>query len=142
MEDIMSKNIITVNIDSTLQEISDIMKKYDIGFVPVSDKNKIIGVLTDRDIVVKILANNDNKIKGYLSSPISIDINQDTNDALKLMRKHKIKRLLVKDNNKLVGILSISDLLNNINIFESIKEIFEIDKNSDKYNTKINEFYL
>ena len=59
------------------------------------------------------------------------------------MSKHKIKRLLVSSNNKLVGILSISDLLNtDYNYIKAIKEIFEINKNDDTYITKVDEFYL
>jgi CBS domain-containing protein len=139
----MSKDLIIVDINTKVDQISKIMKNYDIGFVPVSKDNKIVGVLTDRDIVVRILANNDSKIEGYLSSPISIDVNKSLVDALKLMKDKKIKRLLVSDNNKLVGIISLSDILaTDINILSALKEIFEINKNSDTYITKINEFYL
>lgn len=143
MKDIMCKDLVVVDINTSLDDVAKIMKKYDIGFIPINKENKIIGVLTDRDIVVKILANNDNKIDGYLSKPIDIDINKNINDALILMEKHKIKRLLVSDNNKLVGIVSLSDILNkDINVFETIKEIFSINRNTDTYITKVNEFYL
>lgn len=143
MKEYISKDLIVVDINNNVQEVSEIMKKYDIGFVPVSKDNKIVGVLTDRDIVVKILANKDDKIESYISKPIYIDINKDLNDALELMKKHKIKRLLVSENDKLIGILSLSDLLNtNINTIDTIKEIFSINKNSDTYITKVNEFYL
>lgn len=143
MKDYISKNLIVIDINSTIEDVAEIMKKYDIGFVPVSKDNKIVGVLTDRDIVVKILANKDSKIDGYLSKPIYIDVNNDLNDALELMKKHKIKRLLVSDNDKLVGIVSLSDILNkDIDTINTIKEIFAINRNSDTYITKVDEFYL
>ena len=143
MKDYISKNLIVIDINSTIEEVAGIMKKYDIGFVPVSKDNKIVGVLTDRDIVVKVLTNKDSKIEGYLSEPIYIDINKDLNDALELMKKHKIKRLLVSDSDKLVGIISLSDILNkDINTINTIKEIFAINRNSDTYITKVDEFYL
>ena len=143
MKDYISKNLIVIDINSTIEEVAGIMKKYDIGFVPVSKDNKIVGVLTDRDIVVKVLANKDYKIEGYLSKPIYIDVNNDLNDALELMKKHKIKRLLVSDSDKLVGIISLSDILNkDINTINTIKEIFAINRNSDTYITKVDEFYL
>ena len=143
MKDYISKNLIVVDINSSIEEVAEIMKKYDIGFVPVSKDNKIIGVLTDRDIVVKVLANKDSKIEGYLSEPIYIDINKELNDALELMKKYKIKRLLVSDNDKLVGIISLSDILNkDIDTMNTIKEIFAINRNSDTYITKVDEFYL
>ena len=112
MNNLISKNLIVVDIKSNIYEVADTMKRYDVGFVPVSDNNKIVGVLTDRDIVTKIVANKDELIESYISKPISIDLNDSIENALTLMSKHKIKRLLVSSNNKLVGILSISDLLN------------------------------
>ena len=143
MNNLISKNLIVVDIKSNIYEVADTMKKYDVGFVPVSDNNKIVGVLTDRDIVTKIVANKDELIESYISKPISIDLNDSIENALTLMSKHKIKRLLVSSDNKLVGILSISDLLNtDCNYIEAIKEIFEINKNDDTYITKVDEFYL
>lgn len=143
MNNLISKNLIVVDIKSNIYEVADTMKRYDVGFVPVSDNNKIVGVLTDRDIVTKIVANKDELIESYISKPISIDLNDSIENALTLMSKHKIKRLLVSSDNKLVGILSISDLLNtDCNYIEAIKEIFEINKNDDTYITKVDEFYL
>ncbi len=143
MNNLISKNLIVVDIKSNIYEVADTMKRYDVGFVPVSDNNKIVGVLTDRDIVTKIVANKDELIESYINKPISIDLNDSIENALTLMSKHKIKRLLVSSNNKLVGILSISDLLNtDCNYIKAIKEIFEINKNDDTYITKVDEFYL
>lgn len=143
MNNLISKNLIVVDIKSNIYEVADTMKRYDVGFVPVSDNNKIVGVLTDRDIVTKIVANKDELIESYISKPISIDLNDSIENALTLMSKHKIKRLLVSSDNKLVGILSISDLLNtDCNYIEAIKEIFEINKNDATYITKVDEFYL
>lgn len=143
MNNLISKNLIVVDIKSNIYEVADTMKRYDVGFVPVSDNNKIVGVLTDRDIVTKIVANKDELIESYISKPISIDLNDSIENALTLMSKHKIKRLLVSSDNKLVGILSISNLLNtDCNYIEAIKEIFEINKNDDTYITKVDEFYL
>ena len=124
MNNLISKNLIVVDIKSNIYEVADTMKRYDVGFVPVSDNNKIVGVLTDRDIVTKIVANKDELIESYINKPISIDLNDSIENALTLMSKHKIKRLLVSSNNKLVGILSISDLLNtDYNYIKAIKEI-------------------
>ena len=73
-------------------------------------------------------------------------INNDlTKEAIDLMKKHKIKRLLVKKNNKLVGVLSLSDLLNTVDnniLIETYKTIFSINRNTDKYLTDIDEFEL
>lgn len=146
IEKIMSKNLIILDSKSSLENIAKAMKKYDVGMIIISDKNKIKGVITDRDIVTKILANKDNKIKEYLTTNlISIDINKDIKEAIDLMKKHKIKRLLVKKDNKLVGVLSLSDLFNvvdNETLINVYKTIFSINRNTDKYLTDINEFEL
>lgn len=145
IEKIMSKNLIVLN-DSNLEDIAKSMKRYDVGMVIIKENNKIKGIITDRDIVTKILANNDDKIKGYLTTNlISIDINSDIKEAIDLMKKHKIKRLLVKKDNKLVGVLSLSDLLNTVDnniLIEAYKTIFSINRNTDKYLTDIDEFEL
>ena len=145
IEKIMSKNLIILN-DSNLEDIAKAMKRYDVGMLIINENNKIKGIITDRDIVTKILANKDNKIKEYLTTNlVSIDINSDINEAIDLMKKHKIKRLLVKKNNKLVGVLSLSDLLNTVDnniLIETYKTIFSINRNTDKYLTDIDEFEL
>lgn len=145
IEKIMSKNLIVLN-DSNLEDIAKAMKRYDVGMVIINENNKIKSIITDRDIVTKILANKDNKIKEYLTTNlVSIDINSDINEAIDLMKKHKIKRLLVKKDNKLVGVLSLSDLLNTVDnniLIETYKTIFSINRNTDKYLTDIDEFEL
>lgn len=145
IEKIMSKNLIVLN-DSNLEDVAKAMKRYDVGMVIINENNKIKGIITDRDIVTKTLANKDNKIKEYLTTNlVSIDINSDIKEAIDLMKKHKIKRLLVKKNNKLVGVLSLSDLLNTVDnniLIETYKTIFSINRNTDKYLTDIDEFEL
>ena len=141
----MSKNVIVLDENTNIIKISKTMKENDIGIIPISRNKKIIGVLTDRDIVTKVLANNDEKIKNYITKKIvKINVDSDINEALEIMKKNKIKRLLVEKNNKLVGILSISDLLNyqNEKILETFKNIYTIDKNNDEYHVEIDEFEL
>lgn len=141
----MSKNVIVLDENTNIIKIAKTMKENDIGIIPISRNKKIIGVLTDRDIVTKVLANNDEKIKNYITKKIvKINVDSDINEALEIMKKNKIKRLLVEKNNKLVGILSISDLLyyQNEKILETFKNIYTIDKNSDEYHVEIDEFEL
>lgn len=146
--DIMSKKIIIGNKDDDIVKIANIMKKYDIGFIPIVDNKKIVGVITDRDITTKAVSNNDiNKsISNYMTKNIiSIPSNSSVSDALNTMKKNKIKRILINDNKKIIGVISISDILNcNINdqLLNSIKEIWEIGPNIHKYETEIDEFYL
>lgn len=146
IEHIMSKDLVVLDINSDIKQIAKTMKEKDIGFIPINDGNKIVGVITDRDIVVKVLANEDDKIKDYINKNlIIININESIENAVDMMGKNKVKRILIEDNKKLVGILSLSDILNNLSsdvVYENIKKIFEIYRNTDEYLTKVNEFEL
>lgn len=144
IKDIMSKNIISSKSNSTINDISKLMKKYNIGFIPIID-DKLIGVITDRDIVIKCIFNNDYNIKSYINrNIITIEENNNIEDALKLMSTNKIKRLIVTKEKEIVGILSLSDILNtNIdNIINTIKSIYEIKDNKFNNNPEIDEFNL
>ena len=144
----MTYNIISSNKDSSIKEISLLMKKHNIGFIPIKDKDEYVGVITDRDICLAIptINNLNDSIKSYITNNIIyIDVNSDINCALKTMSKNKVKRLLVKDKNNVIGILTLSDILNytnNKNIISTYKTIFYIHNNSKIDIAEIDEFYL
>lgn len=149
INDIMSKKIIVGSTTNTLSEIAELMKKYDIGFIPIVDKNKLVGVITDRDIVINAISNNcsfnDLIDKYVVKNIISIEQNKSIDDALNLMALKKVKRLIVTDNNKISGILTLSDILGNYDneiLLDTFKQIFEINRNDDLFSTEIDEFYL
>ena len=145
IENIMTKDFIAVNIDSDIQTVATIMRENDIGFLPVFKESKIVGVITDRDIVTRIIANKDHTLEGYLSKDlITIDSFKTINDVLEKMAEKKVKRLLVQKEGKLVGIVSLSDLIHYDNdlFLPSLKRIWEINRNRDTYTTKIDEFEL
>lgn len=149
INDIMSKKIIVGNTTNTLSEIAELMKKYDIGFIPIVDKNKLVGVITDRDIVINAISNNcsfnDLIDKYVVKNIISIEQNKSIDNALNLMALKKVKRLIVTDNNKISGILTLSDILgkyDNKILLDTFKQIFEINRNDDLFSTEIDEFYL
>ena len=76
---------------------------------------------------------------------IDIDINSDIDNALKTMGSNKIKRLLVKEKDNIVGILSLSDILNytsDNNLIDTYKSIFYIHNNQNKFTPKVDDFYL
>lgn len=146
LEHIMNKDLICKDISTNVDEISKTMKENDIGIIIIKENSNIVGVLTDRDIVTKIISNNDTKIESYITKNlITVDKNENPTNVLNLMKKHKIKRILVTDNNKIVGIISLSDILKYVDsneLKEAMLEIWEINKNIDKYITKIDDFKL
>ena len=150
VKDIMSKNLIICSYNINVVNISSIMKKYNIGFIPIEKNKKIIGVVTDRDIVINMITNKinyKNNIESYINNKIvSIDENCSIEECLNLMKENKLKRLIVTNNEKIVGVISTSDIVNNYDdtdkIVNTIKSIWSIEKNDDTYKTEIDEFYL
>lgn len=148
IKDIMTYNIISGNIEDSITNISNLMKENNIGFIPIKDKEEFIGVITDRDICLSLscINNINDSIKSYITNNIiSIDINSTVNEALRLMGNNKVKRLLVKEKDNIIGILSLSDILNytnNKNIIETYKKIFYLNNNKHKSTSEIDDFYL
>lgn len=141
IEKVMTKGIIVCRINDDIKKIANIMKKYDVGFLPIIDNNKIIGTVTDRDLIV----NEFNDIINKHNSLITVNYNQDVYEALDIMGKNKVKRLIVTKDNKAIGIVSLSDLVNYTTkdkFTETFKQIYEIDKNNHYFNTDIDDFYL
>lgn len=150
LESIMSKDIISAKDTATIQEVANLMLTFDVGFLPIINRNKVVGVITDRDIATTVFKNTDslsNSIKDYIHKHI-ISCNKLVSlmDVLHLMKKEKVKRVLVTDNQKVVGIVSLSDIIKNSDeteeIINALKEIFTLNRNTDKYETEIDEFYL
>ena len=148
IKNIMSKKIIFSDINSSIKDTSKLMKENNIGFIPVKNEDKFIGVITDRDICLSIptLKSINDSIKSYISnSIIYIGVNDTIEDALKLMGKHKVKRLLVKEKDNTIGVLSLSDILNytnNNNLIDTYKNIFYIHDNRKEFTPEVDEFYL
>ena len=141
IEKVMTKGIIVCHISDDIKKIADIMKKYDVGFLPIIDNNKIIGTVTDRDLIV----NEFNDIINKHNSLITVNYDQDVYEALDIMGKNKVKRLIVTKDNKAIGIVSLSDLVNYTTkdkFMETFKQIYEIDKNNHYFNADIDDFYL
>ena len=150
IKDIMSKDIIVGKITDNVLEISKKMKENDIGFIPIVDKDDVVGVVTDRDIVINSLANNgknEDLIEDYMTkNVVFVDINESLENAIEKMKENKIKRIIVSNKGKMVGIISISDFinskLNNNELINSIKHIWNINKIDNKEEPEIDEFYL
>lgn len=147
--DIMSKDVITAHKENTFHEVASLMKKYDIGFIPIVEKNQVIGVITDRDMVIRGLSNKENanaKIKKYMTEQvIAIEPSAKIEEASNIMACKQVKRLVVMDKDKLVGILSLSDITNH-NDKKAINALIGINrkhnKNYLKDNPEIDDFLL
>jgi len=148
IKNIMSKKIIFTNLNSSIKDVSKLMKDNNIGFIPIKENDNYIGVITDRDICLSIpnIKSISDSIKSYITNNIVyIDSNSNIDEALNKMSKYKIKRLLVKEKDNTIGVLSLSDILNyanNKNIINTYKSIFYIHDNEKSLIAEIDEFYL
>ncbi len=115
VSDLMSKNVAAVSPDTSLEEVARMMKEMNIGSVPVCESGRVVGIVTDRDIIIRELANGKNpvsvKVKDVMSSGISTaSPDMDIHDAAKLMSDKQIRRLPVVENERLVGMIAIGDM--------------------------------
>jgi len=117
-----------------------------VGFLPIVKRKKIVGTITDRDIVINNTYDKHKKIDYLISNNVkSIEKDMTLEEGLEIMSEYKIKRLIVTDNKKVVGILSLSDIVGKINndkFVNVFKSIYEIDKNENDFEEEIDEFYL
>lgn len=148
VNEIMSRKIVFSDLNNSINNVAKLMKKNNIGFIPIKENNDFIGVVTDRDICLLIpeIKNINDSIKSYITnSIIYINSNATIDEALKTMANYKVKRLLVKEKENTVGVLSLSDILNysnNNNIIATYKTIFSIKNNKMNNCSEIDEFYL
>ncbi len=90
------------------------MKQEDIGIIPIVENNRLVGIVTDRDLVVRGIADKNpgsNKITEVMTTDIvSVSPSDPVEKATELMARHQIRRLPVVENGQLVGMLSLGDL--------------------------------
>jgi CBS domain-containing protein len=114
VKEIMTKDCVTVTMQDNVYEIAVKMKEHGVGFIPVVEGKKIVGVVTDRDLVVRGLADKregSTAVEKVISKNItSIPSNTTVDEAARIMAKDQVRRLPVVDNGELVGIVAIGDL--------------------------------
>ena len=112
----MTSNPKTVSSDQSVVDAARIMKEEDAGIVPIVDGEKLVGVLTDRDIAIKVVAEGKDpqsvKVTELASHDlVTVDPQQDLDEALRLMARHQVRRLpVVEEDGRLVGILAQADV--------------------------------
>lgn len=115
VKDIMETDIVTVTLKDNIFEVALKMKQHDIGFVPVVEGKQLIGVITDRDLVIRGYAekhSGSTAVKEVMSDQQVVSVSPATSvdEAVKLMAKNQIRRLPVVEGNQLIGVVAIGDL--------------------------------
>jgi CBS domain-containing protein len=116
VKEIMTKNFEMINSTDSLTEAAKKMKSLNVGVLPVREGNKVIGIITDRDIVVRGVAENkepaEESAKEIMSAEIARCSSEDSvEEASRIMKENQVRRLLVLDkDNTPVGIVSLGDI--------------------------------
>jgi CBS domain-containing protein len=116
IQELMTPNPRTCGSDSPILAAAKIMRDEDIGMVPIVEGEKLIGMITDRDITIKVTADakdpSTTTVRDIASTNlVTIDPQQDLDEALRLMAKHQVRRLpVVEEDGKLIGVVAQADV--------------------------------
>ncbi|WP_035292066.1 CBS domain-containing protein [Clostridium sp. KNHs214] len=115
IREIMTREVATVNYEDTVERAAQLMQKYNVGSIPVCQGEKVIGIVTDRDITLRSVAKGQNVMRQYVrdimsSNPVTVSADGDVHEASRIMSERQIRRLPVVENENLVGMVSIGDL--------------------------------
>ena len=121
VRDIMTPDPACVTERDTIREVARIMAHEDTGIVPVVDGKKIIGMITDRDIVVRLVAEGKDPTNAHVKEAMtrsvrSVKENDTVKDVLDVMSGSQVRRVpVINDRNEIVGIVSMGDVATNTN---------------------------
>ena len=140
IRDVMTTNPACVSAKDSIRDVANIMVREDTGVVPVVDGKKVIGMITDRDIVVRLVAQGKDpssaKVNEAMTKNVrSVKEDSSVNDALQLMSTAQIRRVaVVNNNNEIVGIVSMKDIATESNdsgkVGKTVEKISEAPPNN------------
>ncbi|HSH78079.1 MAG TPA: CBS domain-containing protein [Herpetosiphonaceae bacterium] len=115
VRDIMTANVEAVGPETDLVTIARRMKDLNVGSLPVVENDQLVGIITDRDIVIRGVAEGlslqEEQVRNYLTPhPMTVTPDADAREAAELMGREQIRRLPVVEGGRLVGMLAIGDV--------------------------------
>ena len=116
IRDVMTSNPCSIDAEKPVAYAAKMMRDEDVGLAPIVEGDKLVGMLTDRDIAVRVVAEGKDPgqvtVKEVASKQVvTIDPQQDLDEALRIMAKHQVRRLaVVEEDGKLVGVVAQADV--------------------------------
>ncbi len=115
IRELMTTNPTTCETSSTITDVAKVMKDEDVGPVPVTEGGRLVGIVTDRDIVVRVVAEGRDPSSTTIREIVSSDlatVQPDTSleEALNLMAQRQVRRLPVVEGDRLVGVVAQADI--------------------------------
>lgn len=131
LKNIMTNNVSTVNPNSSVKDAATLMRDLNVGSIPVCNDKQPVGIVTDRDITIRNVAD-----AGDANTPVSQVMSKDLiygtpdmteQEAANLMAENQIRRLPIVENNQVIGIIALGDLaVNNKSDMEAGKALSSI----------------
>jgi CBS domain-containing protein len=116
VREVMTSKLCSIDADKPVAYAAKMMRDEDVGMAPIVEGDRLVGVLTDRDIAVRVVAEGRNpeqvKVTEVASSDlVTLDPQQDLDEALRLMARHQVRRLpVVEEDGRLVGVVAQADV--------------------------------
>jgi CBS domain-containing protein len=116
IKDVMTSDPCTIDADKSVAYAAKMMRDEDVGLAPIVEGDKLIGMLTDRDIAIRVVAEGRDPGQVTVSEVaskhvVTIDPQQDLDEALRIMAKHQVRRLpVVEEDGRLVGVVAQADV--------------------------------
>lgn len=131
VRDIMTENPVSVRPDSQVVEAARLMASEDVGSLPVVDGDRLVGVVTDRDITVRVVAEGRDAgatTVGDIASsdPVTVEPDSDLDEALREMARNQVRRIPVVEGDRLVGIVAQADVARETSDSETGRVVEEI----------------
>ncbi len=113
VKDVMTQDVFTVQAKDPIWKAAQVMKEANIGAIPVQNGEEVVGIITDRDIAIRDVANQqtESTCEDIMSTElISCEADTDINKVSELMSQNQVRRLPVMEDGKLVGMVALADL--------------------------------
>jgi len=115
VRDAMTENPRSIGASASVVEAARLMREGDIGSLPITDDEELVGMITDRDITTRVVAEASDLATTsvgdvYSQDLISVEPDKDLEEAVQLMARHQVRRLPVVENGRLVGIVAQADV--------------------------------
>jgi CBS domain-containing protein len=147
VEDVMTREVITIDEHATVKEAAEIMDKNEISCLIALRKGRAIGIITERDLLKRIIVEAKNpektKVGKVMSSPLEVvPVGTDLEKALRLMFRKKIKKLPVVDKESLLGLVSLTDVARCQPAMITLLKSFAAARDTPKSMKKVLNYYI
>ena len=147
VDDVMTMDVITIDENASVKEAADIMNQQGISCLIAVRKGKAIGIITERDLLKRVIVETKNakktKVREIMSSPLEV-VAPGTNleSVLRLMFEKKIKKIAVVEKKRLLGLVSLTDIARCQPAIINMLKVFAAAQNTPKSMKKVLDYYI